>query len=452
MKYNIIIIVMDAVRARNMSCYRYSRNTTPNIDEFSKKAVLYENAISPAPWTLPAVVSLFTGLLPSEHGVIDEKNKLTKPSLASILKKEGYETIAFSNNPWVSRNFGLDQGFDKFYEFDKYTFPSKGIPRIIELIKAGLSLKDYGAEITNINIIKYLEERDRNKPFFMYVHYIEPHHPYNPRRPFNKKFGNKFPWDLIINKRIRDKKFPDFYSGDWKISDSERRILIDLYDGEIAYLDYKIGELLDNISYLLDETLIIITADHGQCFGEERELRIIEHQIGLYDDLIKVPLIVKYPERGKERVYNQVQLTDIFGTIIDIVGKKSNFPSLLEKEECEELSKYAFSEYTPPIHTLNKITDDRINKIYREKRIAIRTNDYKLINNINCKKELYNLKNDPLEYNNIYYSDNKLIQEIRKELMTKLEQKFIKTHIENERIKIKKAISKHKDIFKKFNT
>jgi len=418
---NIIICVLDAVRARNLSCYGYKRKTTTCIDEFAGNNVIYKNAISTSSWTLPSVTSIFTGLMPSEHKVIDITTKLTtQETIAKKLKEAGYETIAFSNVGWVTKFLGLDRGFNKFYEFDKYSLPKNRIKKFIELLKSGLSIRDYGAEIVNKKIFEWLKQRKKNKPYFLYVHYIEPHFPYNPRRPYHRSFGEIFPWDLLINKKIKEKEYPYFYSGKWRLSKNEWDVLNNLYDGEITYLDKKIGELLNHINK--DDNLIFITADHGECLSEKRDLRILQHQFGLYDDLVKVPLIVKYPNNRTDVVENQIQLTDIYYTILNIIKIKNERENRnhIFRENDKEKPNFALSEYIPPLSTLKRIDNPTIDDKYKQIRRSIRTNNFKYIESTSLK-EFFDLRKDPLEFNNKYST---LDDDTKKKLHLKLERAF----------------------------
>jgi arylsulfatase A-like enzyme len=443
---DIIILVLDAVRARNLSCYGYERKTSPNLDEFAKKNVMYKNAISTSSWTLPSVTSIFTGLMPSEHGILNMKCRLTKhETIASKLKNIGYETVAFSNVGWVTKFLGLDKGFDKFFEFDKYNLPKNLIPKYIELAKSTLSIRDYGAEIVNNKILQWLETRKKTKPYFLYVHYVEPHFPYNPHRPFHNKFGNILPWHLFINNKIKKNEFPDFYSGKLKISKKEWNVILNLYDGEIAYLDHKVGEILNFIQN--DNKLMFITADHGECLSDRRDLPVLQHQFGLYDDLIKVPLLVKYPEERNSIIENQVQLSDIYATIFEVVDykKRNTDKNLLIKEEEFEKSQYAISEYIPPENMLRRIDSSDVGEKYKQSRRAYRTNKFKYIESKKLK-EFFDLKDDPLEYNNLYSHLNDVE---RKELKQTLERNFF--NVSNHKKKLDDIIRKKKKLFQLIN-
>lgn len=401
---NIIILVLDAVRSRNLSCYGYERKTSPNLDEFGKKNVIYKNAIATSSWTLPSVSSIFTGLYPSEHNILNIKSRLThQETIANKLNQIGYETVALSNVGWVTKYLGLNKGFDKFYEFDKYSLPKNKLLKYKELAKSTLSLRDHGAENANKMILHWFSNRKQNKPFFLYVHYVEPHFPYNPPRPFHTKFGRIYPWTLFINNHIKKKEFPKFYSGEWTITKKEWKIIHDLYDGEIAYLDKKVGELLTTFQNKDDNQLIFVTADHGECLSEKRDLPVLQHQFGLYDDLIKVPLLVKYPHQRNTVVKNQVQLSDIFGTIFEILSHKevSNNRSLLQKEIDYEKSEFAISEYIPPKLILKRMNNSKIEDKYKQRRVSVRTNERKYIESKDLN-EYFNLRMDPLEYRNLY--------------------------------------------------
>ena len=171
---DIIILVLDAVRSRNLSCYGYERKTSPNLDDFGKKNVNYKTAISTSSWTLPSVSSIFTGLYPSEHGILDVNSRLkNQETIANKLNQIGYETVAFSNVGWVTKFLGLNKGFDKFFEFDKYSLPKDKLLKFVELAKSTLSIRDYGADNANKKILNWMTNRKRDKPFFLYVVIID---------------------------------------------------------------------------------------------------------------------------------------------------------------------------------------------------------------------------------------------------------------------------------------
>jgi len=275
---NILLIVMDAARADHFSCYGYGRETTPNIDRVAAAGLCFTQAVSTSSWTLPSHVSLFTGLLPCEHKTHAQHTWLIDriPTLAELLKYRGYRTAGFSNNPWVDATKNIARGFD-----------------IFEAIWADTSVvtseKLHNTEHTNELVRRFLEESDSKTPFFIFINYMDVHTPYDPPEPYRSLFLSK---DQSVSARIdsanRDPKLVN--NGLLKLSDQDYQNLRDIYDGALVYLDSKIEELLDYLrgQGLYDNTLVIITSDHGEVFGE---YELFTHGALLYRPLVQIHLL-----------------------------------------------------------------------------------------------------------------------------------------------------------------
>lgn len=410
---NILLIVMDTVRADHLSSYGYSRQTTPNIDELCTSSIVFKQCIAPSVWSHPSHASLFTGLFPSEHGVFYTTQfvKDEIPLLAEVLSKCGYSTVGFTGNPWISSAFNFHRGFDHFFEF----FRSNGFPAAyINKWKTLLFLNDHGTTHINKNFRNYI--KSVKQPFFVFVNYMEAHQPYLPRRPFHRKFGyNK----LIIKDLLKNRKlygnWGKVFSGELEVREEDIQVCLSLYDRQIAYLDYRIGELISFLvdEHILDNTLIIITSDHGENFGEHdfHHGKLVGHHFCLYDTLLWVPLIIRFPGIFKEgvEISSQVQLTDIFPTILSIINQETiytsnlNSKNLLSKEGID-LNRSAFAEYKTPPSYINSIQKHSPKYDFSGFDIDIkmvRTPNFKLICSNNGNLELYNLEDDPYEQKNI---------------------------------------------------
>jgi arylsulfatase A-like enzyme len=421
---NIILLMMDSVRAANLSCYGYHRATTPNIDALATQGTLFEQAISVGCWTLPVHVSLFTGLYPLNHGVTISKDALPPNflTLARQLKELGYQTACFSNNAYISEANGLAQGFDTVEDVWRISHPrgtrrtkmwklikhleqygrlakpairlARALQQARSILKGLRSRRDSGAQLTNEKIQTWLTEfRNPDASFFMFVNYMDCHEPYNPPYPYKQRFmPTRFsPWRVAgvgTNKevalRILEKRGQD-----------DLKIIQALYDGEISYLDDKIGELVQFIESLgiLDETVLVLTSDHGDCLGEHNQ---IGHRMALYEQLVHVPLIIRYPERFQPavRVMQQVSLVDLYPTLLELAGadpsqaNKNGFHSLITPPAAEA-RPFIIAENTAP-KSLNSV-------IAR----MIRTDRYKYIWKSNQQHELYDLVKDPGELANL---------------------------------------------------
>ena len=312
-KINVLLITIDTLRADHLGCYENKKFSTPNIDNLAKSSIVFTNTICQLPKTTPSHASILTGRYPLSHGVLDNSwilnNKET--TLAEILKKYNYSTAAFVSNHVISSKYNLNQGFDIYNN----NLPDKVISR---------DINERIAEKTISAVNKWLSN-NYEKKFFLWIHIIDPHGPYTPpfkdrtvlpRYSFNKKiklgdsnYGkNIIPEYQIINK-IDDM---DYY--------------VSSYDGEIMYVDYWMGKLFDMIKTkgCFENTLIIFTADHGESMGEHD--LYFQHGNSLYQEQLRIPLIIKYPNSKHAIIDQLVQSIDIMPTILDFLkidGPKS---------------------------------------------------------------------------------------------------------------------------------
>jgi arylsulfatase A-like enzyme len=429
-----------------LSCYGYTKNTTPNIDKIASEGTLYKNAISASPWTLPSHASIFTGLYPSEHNTHSKHGFLDSeyPTLTENLTRLGYTTAGFSNNPYVSAFYGLSRGFNEFelIHSDKRLFTNnsldihsfvknnnyKGIKKYLKLIIAifqegnplknifnilyikfqGTKIKhflgDDDAGITNKKIKSWIKKNHNNTPFFIFVNYMECHVPYSP--PFKYRKNKLTFWrDLKINQDSNGYNFKQF-----ELSDEEFKILESLYDAEQEYLDHKIGEIYKFLieEGILEDTILIITSDHGENIGDHG---LFGHILCVYDTVVHVPLIIRYPKRFPvaKRVKQRVQSHDIFKTIMDIIDKNNNIEgySLLPESIENNPERIVISELMGLNVAVNlskaqeKFPDVDVYK-YDFGLKAIYLNKYKYIKNLdNGQNELYVLSEDPDEKTNV---------------------------------------------------
>jgi len=297
-KPSILLIVIDTLRADHLGTYGYNKPTSPLIDEFAGRSVVYENAISPAPFTLPAMSSLFTGYYPDRTGVVSHSNRdildSPMPTMAEIMKKAGYRTAAIVSNMMLkkaSRKF--DRGFDYFLA--KKSFKNASAPQITDHA---------------INLVKEMND----DPFFIWAHYIDTHMPYRPPIEFAQLFGNETGKSKIcteFNKEVRPQEI--FFSKDLPVKqiESTRK----LYDASIRSIDHEIGRLLKHLKEknLLKNMIVIITADHGESLGDHG--LYFAHDHTLYSELVHVPLIIRFPGKPPHRKSEIVSLIDILPSL-----------------------------------------------------------------------------------------------------------------------------------------
>jgi len=468
---NILLIILDAVRAKNLSIYGYEKNTTPNLKKLLPNCVLYRNAISSSYWTMPSIASLFTGTYPSTHYLIHDGDVL-RPNfitLPEFLKENGYLTIGLSPNPYVSRYSGLHRGFDIFDDFfsksrgaraldwineeslrkyfKKFLETTKNTELYKKMFWYFTGFSDKYAMNTNQKIFSLIQNiRSCNKPFFIYVHYNEAHTPYLLPRLYREHFLklnlNKEPWKINQN----DAKY---YSNEIKMNNDDFQILKDIYDGAIKYLDqivYDIFIYLKN-NDLFENTLIIVTSDHGDQLGEHD---LFLHHFSLYDELIKIPLIIKYPKNVQiNRVETKiVQNVDIFPTILDLLQVDNKFlfkqfqgNSIISSSFNKRNQTYGISELLKPFGPI-MMKYKHILKKYDRKLISIRTMNHKYIYSTNGMHEYYDLKNDPNEINNIINMHSNVKSELKNNLNPWIKKFSSEIFYKEQRDKLKIVIDK----------
>lgn len=320
-KSNVVLIVIDTLRADHMSCYGYERQTTPNLDKLAKEGFLFERCYSTSSWTLPACASLFTGLYPKSHGVNQWRSILSKhlPVLPELLAERGYYCAGVSSNPFLTAKQGFARGFDVFDDTTvlaaaEWSFPLLGSKyKAVVLASTGATTTRRAMELLNDRATD--KAKADNKPFFLFVHYMDPHADYTPPAPFNRKFDPDYKGR--ITGHVQSRRFGT------DIAKRDLEHVIGLYDGEIAYTDKQVGQLLDHLAALqLDrDTCVIVTADHGEEFLEHGNWG---HGYTLFEEAVRVPLIIRWPERvppGK-RSKALVSLVDIMPTLLNLLKIK----------------------------------------------------------------------------------------------------------------------------------
>lgn len=350
---NVVLVTIDTLRADHLGAYGYRQGRTPRLDALAREGVVFENVTSQVPVTLPSHASLFTGMVPPTHGVRDNtyfRLDDGATTLAEIMKAHGYDTAAFVGAYVLDRSFGLAQGFDR-YDDD---LPGDGSE------STGTIAERSGGDVTRA-FLSWLGARTSDRPFFAWIHYFDPHLPYAPPSPYREEFA----------------AHP--------------------YDGEVAYVDEQIGRVLDAVDARdrgrgRDDTLVVVTADHGESLGEHGEKT---HGFFVYEATLRVPLILRDAGTlpGGGRVGSPARTIDIFPTVLDAssiplpggVQGRSLLP-LLEKDEPTGPEAYAECY----VSELN---------FHWAPLIALRDGRYKYIDA--PRPELYDLASDPGETRNL---------------------------------------------------
>lgn len=436
-KPNIILISIDTLRADFLSCYGYNKETTPNIDQLAAEGTIYLNNFSTGVWTPPGHASMLTGLYVQEHGVYGD-NRLADniPTIATLLKENSYQTSGFVNNSQVGELVGFEKGHDIFVEVWKGIKPKSFVERFMKGVKRRmedkLGFNDMGAKRTNELFSRWIEnEIDRNKPFYTFLHYIEPHNPLNPPAPYKNRYLSEKSFKKINKNKIEKVAHNPLicFVENINLNEEEKEYLKTLYAEEIAYVDSKVGEIVETLKSkdLYNNTMIIITSDHGEHFGEHN---LWSHAGSLYNEVLHIPLVIKYPI-GVDyvgEVQGFTQLVDIFPTVIDvscIIGdemKNHSGMNLVHNEEKgNKFHDYVFAEWEGrvPFFIKSKIENSKtVTNISRltNKMWMTLNKEYKYISISNGMEELYDIKNDRSESNNIIDEDKETALSMREKL------------------------------------
>jgi arylsulfatase A-like enzyme len=305
---NVLLVTVDTLRADHVGCYGYARATTPWADRLAAEGTRFDQAVVPMPETLPSIASIFTATYPMDHGVRGNHYQLQGgPTLAEVLAQQGWLTAGFASSVVVEAATGIGRGF-AVYDATP-TAPFMFLP-------AGQRL----AQDTTDAARAWLEQQvaaGRRDGLFLWVHFIDPHALYSAPPPYGDRFV-----DAAYSGPIRDdtRQFFDIVEGKLTLDAADMQYLIDRYDGEVAYADAQLGRLLSALDELkLDDTLVVYTADHGESLGEHGYL--FDHGEYLYEDQLRVPLILRHPDLPRGRVVDeQVETVDILPTILDWLG------------------------------------------------------------------------------------------------------------------------------------
>ncbi len=453
---DILLLVLDTQRVDRLSCYGYQRETSPFLDEFAHDATRFRHAYATAQWTIPSHASMFTGLYPSEHTMLHASSVLpdTLTPLAQRLHDSGYFTAAFCNNPLIGVvNTGLQRGFQSFLNygglmtsrpnqtgdtlniFDRYRRQFKRLlantlttiqdafahsdflldlsfsPLMAPLWQTALSFKGNTAKALQDAARLHIERKDvaPQQPVFSFINLMGTHMPYHPPHTITARFAPQLQQNPTAYRYLR--QFNSDVFG-WlapltqNISDEHKEILDLMYDAEVAYQDELIGAFFHKLraSGKLDNTLVIVCADHGEHLGEKQ---LMGHSISLYNELIHVPLIVRDPNGALPR-----------GTTIDrTISTRRLFHTMLAaaSSATEEEMHYSLTQPTTSdpdnetIFAMGITPQNLLNIMQRRQpelialrhcdipRYAILQQRYKLIQTGEHMLELYNLFTDPQE-------------------------------------------------------
>ena len=301
---NVLLYIVDTLRADHLGCYGYAPPTTPHLDKFAADATIFTHAVAQASWTRPATASILTGRYPYGHGAIGLSDSLRPDvaTLAEVLRAHGYTTSAFVTNVNVSAPFGFQRGFDQFTYLPEDEARASMHVLSNELIPAvGSWLASRGAP-----------------PFFLYVHATDPHAPYTPPPELADQFR-----DPSVSPSLLGAPTPlrQMLADETLITPANVRYLISLYDAEIASADAGFGQLIDTLKRqdLYKDTIIVFVADHGEEFYDHHGF---EHGHALYQELLRIPLVMRLPGLGTpgQHASTLARQIDIMPTLLDHLG------------------------------------------------------------------------------------------------------------------------------------
>lgn len=378
---NVVLIVLDAMRADHLPFYGYPKNTAPFLTELASCGVVFENAFSTSSWTAPATASIFTSLYPFQHSVTTgyltsmghklELNRIPEnvETITELLKKNGYKTYCIGDNINICEAMGFDQGFDRFKSF---------------LYKDELEM--------DRQLVAWSEEIKAQKKYFLYIHYNDTHFPYHPREPwYEEKKGYK---DNIIS----------------------------LYDSEISYVDAKIEKMYELFGWDRN-TLFIVVADHGEEFWDH--LNKVGHGSSLYDEVLRVPFLICFPGEHptQKRIKINVSNMDVLPTVRNYLGLATeqvasgiNLMPLIRGNAMEAKSRFLFSHLIHNYRSKNGFKKTIFKSIIHDdwKHIFC----YNETTKKHYRKELFDLSADPGEERNLYEKNNKTASQLLFKLNT----------------------------------
>lgn len=322
---DVLFIVMDTTRAKSVSSIGSARDTTPNFDALAKEGALYRNANSPATWSLPAHASLFTGHFPSSHEGHDETRFLDSrlPTIASTMASYGWQTLAFSANPYISDTFGLTRGFDyndKAWKSGEGARQFSFVYRLAD--KLGFAAEDKGGSEVVKNIRNWMASRPKDgPPAFVFVNFLEAHFPFQQLPEEFLRAYAKQPYS-----ELSDASQTAFgvQFGRQLTAEEQARIgpmLLDMYEGGVKYTDFLVGQVIEEWRKrgLLDHTIVVVLGDHGEMMGEHGAFG---HVTSLYQPDLHVPYTIRYPSRIEAGtvVDTPVSTLTVSPTILDLLG------------------------------------------------------------------------------------------------------------------------------------
>ncbi len=404
---NVVVFAFDGLQAKHLKAYGYPLDTTPTLDAFLARSTLYTNAVSAAPWTAPSFMSIFTSRYPSEHKLT---NKLVEvvtatttyvrtatmqalapgiPTLAEILKSEGYATAAFTGDAGVKGEYGYSAGFDEYYDATPFGGFDGSIPRAYEWLK-----------------------KNKDKKFFLFVHGYNVHGQHAPRDGFDYRFVEK-PYTGTFTGSPREQgklREQGLASGPLALSEQDKAFWRAVYDEKIARADEEFGQFLKDLDELglKENTVVVVVSDHGTEFFEHGR---VDHGHTLYGELLNVLFAIHIPGQSGKKVSDLVSTIDLAPTVLSLL--RIHDPAVQNMRGVNVLAQN-------PAHDVYSETDYRM---YTHKRSITTTDGWKFILTRETNaKELYDLNTDPTEQKNLLASESVKAYELEQKLLKHLKE------------------------------
>ena len=368
---NVLVLSVDTLRADALESYGYVKPTSPQLDELARTSTVFEQAISSAPWTLPSVASIFTSYYSSTHNCWSEASMLdgSFDTLAEVLCREGYDTACFVSHPFLTTQNGMQQGFVHF----DYAFTQLGTDAPDAI--SSVAVSEGG--------IDYLEEKvavDDSVPWFLWLHYFDPHTTYMPHEGVTERFVERGTSGVELQRGI--------------------------YDGEVALVDREIGRVLEVLEQngLTENTIVVFVSDHGEEFEEHGTLA---HGKTLYQEVIRVPFFVRAPGHPPGRVQEPVRTVDLMPTLLDLVGL--DLPPAIEGRSLVPFLKGGRISLPPALMELRRREDRMLEGLVQGRWKLIRRLD-------DSSLELYDLESDPGETRDVATEHPEVVDELGERL------------------------------------
>lgn len=410
---NVVLIVLDTVRADSVGIEVADEPLTPHLDAVSREGTAFLAAVTPAPWTVPSHASLFTGTYPHQHRTQhgDMRLKRSARTMAEILRLRGYQTAGFTCNPWLSRVWGWSQGFQTYEQ-------------VYEQVEG---LTEKGAAIATKMVADWIDEHaDRGAPFFLFVNYLEAHLPYSPPARILDRLRVA---DAGSDRTFSIEQAVRYIAGRGQSTSVDMAHVRALYQAEIAYLDEQVGAVVSSLraAGCLDNTILIITSDHGEHFGEHG---LMGHEFSVSEALLRIPLTIRYPkvfDPGTTHA-GPVSLVDILPTILSILSEAENQDAERFSGTCllnavgdaAVQDRPILAEYARPIKLINEFWRAKYPDVdmsaHDVSLKTLRKGRFKYVVSGRGEEALYDLATDPGERHDVAKHHPRKLAELRKEL------------------------------------